>query len=101
MKMHHDRRRNIHASALIMSLFVTAIIGLILASYLALIQTQNVSVARSQAWNAAMPVAEGGVEEALAQLNPGVGGGPLNLAANGWEQKPGGNYGPQQRRYLG
>jgi hypothetical protein len=58
-------------------------------------------VARSQSWNAAIAVAEGGVEEALAQLNRGVGSAALNLAVNGWEQKPGGSYGPQQQRYLG
>ena len=39
-----------------MSLMTTAIIGLLLASYLSLIQTQNVSVARSQAWNVSIAV---------------------------------------------
>jgi hypothetical protein len=74
---------------------------MILASYLSMSQRQSFSVARSQSWNAAIAVAEGGVEEALAQLNRGVGAGVLDLAANGWEQKPGGSYGPQQRRFLG
>ena len=88
-------------SILIVSLLTLTILSMILASYLSMSQRQSVSVARSQAWNAAIAVAEGGVEEALAQLNRGVGAGELNLAANGWEQKAEGNYGPQQRRYLG
>src|SRR5438034_8271491 len=88
-------------SILIVSLLTLTILSMILASYLSMSQRQSVSVARSQSWNAAIAVAEGGVEEALAQLNRGVGTGALNLAANGWEQKGGGSYGPQQRRYLG
>jgi len=101
MHVHHNRPPDIHGSALLASLIAITILSLILASYLAMSQRQSVSVARSQAWNAAIAVAEGGVEEAMAQLNRGVGAGELNLAANGWEQKAGGNYGPQQRRYLG
>ena len=101
MHIHHNRPPDIHGSALLASLIAITILSMILASYLAMSQRQSVSVARSQAWNAAIAVAEGGVEEAMAQLNRGVGPGELNLAANGWEQKAGGNYGPQQRRYLG
>ena len=101
MQIHHRHPRNIHGSSLLGSLIATAILSLALASYLSMSQRQSVSVARSQAWNAAIPIAEGGVEEALAQLNRGVGAGALNLAANGWEQKSSGTYGPQQRRYLG
>ena len=101
MHIHHNRPPDIHGSALLASLIAIGILSMILASYLAMSQRQSVSVARSQAWNAAIAVAEGGVEEAMAQLNRGVGSGALNLAANGWELKAGGNYGPQQRRYLG
>ena len=101
MYIHHNRPPDIHGSALLASLIAITILSMILASYLAMSQRQSVSVARSQAWNAAIAVAEGGVEEAMAQLNRGVGPGELNLAANGWELKAGGNYGPQQRRYLG
>src|SRR5438045_2421348 len=101
MKLHHGQLRNVHGSALLASLIATTILSLALASYLALSQKQSVSVARSQAWNAAIPVAESGVEEALAQLNRGIGAAALNLAANGWEQKSSGTYGPQQRRNIG
>src|SRR6185503_3832638 len=101
MHIHHNRPLDIRGSALLASFIAVTILSMILASYLAMSQRQSVSVARSQAWNAAIAVAEGGVEEAMAQLNRGIGAGALNLAANGWEQKAGGNFGPQQRRYLG
>ncbi len=52
-----------------------------MASYLTLVQYQNKSVMRSQYWNAAIPVAEAGVEEALTQMNT-VGDG--DRTANGW-----------------
>jgi len=101
MNIRHRPPCHARGSLLIVSLLTLTILSMILASYLSMSQRQSVSVARSQAWNAAIAVAEGGVEEALAQLNRGIGAGELNLAANGWEQKAGGNYGPQQRRYLG
>jgi len=83
------------------SLVTVAILSFVLASYLSITQRQSVAVARSQAWNAAIPIAESGIEEALAQLNRGIGAGALNLAANGWVLKATGRYGPQQVRYLG
>ena len=71
LTIHQTRTPDIHGSALLASLIMTAILSMALASYLSLSQKQSVSVARSQAWNAAIPVAESGVEEALAQLNRG------------------------------
>ena len=100
MKFDHGQPRNVHGSALLASLLMTAILSVALASYLSMTQRQSVSVARSQSWNAAIPIAESGIEEGLAQLNRGVGAGAVNLAVNGWEQKSSGTYGPQERRYL-
>src|SRR5437667_5583067 len=100
MHIHHNRPPDIHGSALLASLIAITILSMILASYLAMSQRQSVSVARCQAWNAAIAVAEGGVEEAMAQLKRGGGPGELNRAANGWGNKSGGKYGPQQRRCL-
>jgi hypothetical protein len=100
MNTQRSRPVNRDASVLLASLVFIAVLSLVVASYLGLSAAQTVSVARSQAWNAAIAVAEAGVEESLAQLNAGIGIGALNLAANGWEAKAGGNYGPQQRRYL-
>ena len=73
----------LRGSALIVTLLVTLLLGVTLASYLMLVQSEHVSTARSQAWHQTLVMAEAGVEEALAQLNPGafvseVGGG------NGW-----------------
>jgi hypothetical protein len=68
-------------SALLIVLITTAIIGLGLASYLALISQQNVSVMRSQSWNAAMPLLESGVEEALTHVNVNA---ITNLGVDGW-----------------
>ncbi|MCW5554593.1 MAG: hypothetical protein KIS67_20835 [Verrucomicrobiae bacterium] len=56
-------------SVLVITLFIALLLGMVLTSYLLLIRAQNVSVARSQAWHAALTAAEAGVEEALAQLN--------------------------------
>jgi hypothetical protein len=68
-------------SALLITLIITAIIGTTLASYLKLSEYQNRSVVHSQYWNGGIPVAEAGIEEALAHLNS-VGDG--NRATNGW-----------------
>lgn len=64
--------RTAAGSVLITTLLVAVLLGTVLASYLLMVRGQNVSVARSQAWHAALAVAEAGVEEALAQLNPGA-----------------------------
>lgn len=80
----HSKRQA--GSVLMVALLTAFIIGLGLASYLTLIHTQNLSVARSQAWNAALAVAEAGVEEALAQLNPSamLFNTAIDRGANGW-----------------
>ncbi len=56
-------------SVLLVSLVITFIIGLTLASYLIMTQSQNASVVRSQTWNASLALSEAGVEDALAMLN--------------------------------
>lgn len=72
------------------TLLVTLLLGMILASYLILVRSQHVSTARSQAWHTALVLAEAGIEEALAQLNPGITNGPLVVAAgNGWSLSDG------------
>ena len=68
-------------SALVITLVITAIIGTALASYLKLAEYQNRSVVHSQYWNGGIPIAEAGIEEALAHLNK-IGNG--NRATNGW-----------------
>jgi hypothetical protein len=84
-------------SVLTITLFITVMFGLFLGSYLSLARHQNALVARSQVWNAAMGLAEAGVEEALAQLNPGAPPPVIDRAANGWGGPSGGIYGPVKR----
>jgi len=68
-------------SMLIITVVICGIIGLTLASYLSMVQANHLNVVRSQSWNAAIPVCEAGIEEALAHLNS-VGKG--DRATNGW-----------------
>jgi hypothetical protein len=64
---------------LVTALVLSAIMGAALASYMGMVRSQHKSVARSLAWNNAIPVAEAGVEEALAHLNY-----ESNKVASGW-----------------
>lgn len=85
-------------SVLIVTLFIASLFGLFLFSYLYLVRVQRGLVARSQAWNGAMGMAESGIEESLAQLNPSTPQMPnVDRTANGWGQPSGGIYGPMTR----
>jgi hypothetical protein len=63
----------------------TAIIAVLLLSYLTMLNNSNVLTARSLAWNNALPVAEAGVEEAASAIQF-ANGDSVNavLATNGW-----------------
>jgi len=64
------KKKNLMAgSVLLVTLATCLILGVLMGSYLSMIKSQHFSVARGQAWNSALVVAEAGVEEALAQLN--------------------------------
>jgi len=82
---------------LLVSLLICVILGITIGSYLSLINNQSLSVARAQAWNAALVVAEAGVEEAMAHLNSGV--STNNLAVNSWAKIGTGIY--EKTNYLG
>ena len=77
------------ASALLVTLLTAAVTAISLASYLAFVSNQSLSVARSFGWNCAIPVAEAGLEEALTQIHYN---GNTNLAANGWIKDTDGFY---------
>ena len=79
------------------TLFMVGLLGFFLFAYLYLVRTQRGFVARSQGWNAALAMAEAGVEEALAQLNPGAPAPSINRSANGWGAAANGVYGPISR----
>ena len=69
MKILKSVKRAQEASALLVALILCAIMGITLASYLVMTQAQNVSVMRSQTWNASMALTEAGIEDGLALIN--------------------------------
>lgn len=73
---------NESGGVLLVVLISSMIMGVTLGSYLKFTGTQSRSIQKSQAWNAAIPVAEAGIEEALAHINDSVIG--TNFALNGW-----------------
>jgi hypothetical protein len=99
MKFVIQKQNRERGSVLAVTLVMTTVLLIGVASYLLLVRAQYVSVVRSQAWNAAMTMAESGAEEALAQLNPGtqVTLPVIDRSANGWGAPSGGFYGPVSR----
>jgi hypothetical protein len=76
---HHRARGNV----LIVTIIITAVMGLVLVSYLSMVSSQGRQTARSQTWNSCLVLAEAGVEEALSHLNKnGLAGGVM--ASQGW-----------------
>ena len=83
MRTRIDPRRSRAGNTYIVVLWITALAGIVLASYLSLVGTENSFTMRSQAWNRCIAVGEAGLEEALAHLNyNGVTNG--NLGRDGW-----------------
>jgi len=79
------------------TLFILSLMSFFLYSYLYAAREQRSNVARSQGWNAALGLAEAGIEEALGQLNPGASVLSIDRSANGWGAAAGGFYGPMSR----
>jgi hypothetical protein len=94
MKTCLNQRPLLQGSVLLIVMGITGVLALGLASYLTLMRCEHVSSARSQGWNAAMALAEAGVEEALAQLNPSalLFNTNINRGANGWTLESDGTY---------
>src|SRR5437899_1348401 len=84
------RQQAHQGSAIVVTFMTCLVLGLLMGSYLYLVQGQRQSVARSQSWNQAMVVAEAGIDEALALMNSGVVGG--NFAVFPWKSAGGGIY---------
>jgi hypothetical protein len=82
-------------SILLVTVFLAGILGLGLGYYLWLVRAQNLLVARSQAWNSALSLAEAGVEEGLAQANVSFGTNYLSSAQANWGSSSPGVYGPR------
>jgi hypothetical protein len=78
MKLLSDNRRS--GNTLMLTLVMTMTVGTVLASYLGLIASRYKVTQRSQGWNAAVPVLEAGIEEAMTHLQDDLN----NPTANGW-----------------
>jgi hypothetical protein len=79
MKLLSKKREQ--GSILAVALFTGLAIGIVLATYLTLISSRYNLTVRSMEWNAAMPVLEAGLEEALTHLHDDPATSPT---ANGW-----------------
>lgn len=75
----HKRHPDSLGSILLGALVIGGLLGVSLAGYLKLVSFENRLSSRSQLWNMAMPVAESGIDEALAHLNS-----TNNLYSNNW-----------------
>ncbi len=83
-------------SVLVTTLALGAILGVTLAGYLSWVRTQNVLVAESQAWNAALAHAEAGIEDGLGQINVNFGTDYYSSAETNWGTGTlAGAYGPR------
>ncbi|SRR5258705_4923273 len=96
MNIRFRKQHQEQGGILMITFFIASVIGIALGSYLVLVRSQNILVVRSQAWNAALAMAEAGAEEAMAQLNPGATEKTVMVdrTANGWGAPSGGLYGP-------
>jgi hypothetical protein len=97
MKIHWTGRTAQQGTVLMVTIFMASLFGMFLVFYLNLISSQRTLVARSQGWNASLTLAEAGVEEALAQLNPGAPEPVIDRSVNGWGGPVNGIYGPKNR----
>lgn len=82
--------------ALLLSLMITAILITLMGSYLNLLSSDAKSTSHSQQWNLCLPVAESGIEEALAHINLNGGTNLLvvhdissGLLTDGWTSQNG------------
>src|SRR5689334_5877170 len=85
------RQTSSSGNTLLIALMVAGMLSLSLISYLALTSTESQSVFRSRDWNAALPLAEAGIEEAFSQISRNAN----DYSADGW----GTNY--SKIRYFG
>src|SRR5437899_5494191 len=77
MKIHPSRQSG---TTLFVVMMITGLIIAALGTYLNLASQEHKTLKRSFCWNAALPMAEAGVEEALSHLNRNK----TNYAADGW-----------------
>jgi hypothetical protein len=71
---------SVRGHIIVLTLMASLVLGVVLVSLVNLTSSENRFTGRSESWNAAMPVVEAGIEEALTQLRYA----PTNRDANGW-----------------
>src|SRR5262249_41074058 len=83
--LRHGRTRSRLGSdggnVLIMTLVITGLVGLMLVIFMTMVGSQNSYSTRSFAWASEIPIAEAGLEDAMAHLNYS---GSSNRSQNGW-----------------
>ena len=97
MKTRFGKLRRQDGTVLFVTLAICTVLGILIGSYLYLVQTERLGVARAQSWDSALVVAEAGVEEAMAHLNSGI--GTNNFATNSWASLGSGIVG--KTNYIG
>ena len=80
MKLTRIKNSHCIGNTLVLSMMICGVLGLVLISFLQLVQARTKIRARSLAWNSAIPVLEGGIEEAFTHLNDDK----TALTANKW-----------------
>src|SRR5580765_2003694 len=82
MKMRiQSRKRSEDGLGLVVVLVLCGLLGVLLASHMIWAKNHSFITRRSMAWNAALPMAEAGVEEALSQLKFH----PTSMDSDGWK----------------
>lgn len=85
MKLNICQKKSERANVLIVAICIMGFAGLALLTFLTLTEGENKSVARSQNWNASIPVVEAGVEEALTHLNDNCTFTDISHPATNWD----------------
>src|SRR6267154_165106 len=81
MEIPNSKTKFDSGSVLVAAVVMSAVIALVLGSYLTVLASRNRITMRSQSWNEAVPVVEAGLEEAFTHLQSDGSGA---LANNGW-----------------
>jgi hypothetical protein len=82
-----QNRNTCQGGTLVITIVISALVGLMLAAYLSMVSAQLTFTQRSQIWNNCIPLCEAGVEEALAHLNhPST---TTDFAINNWREEHG------------
>jgi Tfp pilus assembly protein PilX len=103
VKIHHTPKTTEQGMALCVTLILVVVLLMAMASYMMLLDSQKNLVTRSQTWNAALTVAEAGIEEGLAQANASLSIFAItngDFSNNGWGGS-GGVFGPVSRSLSG